>query len=117
MIKGKIEKGSVQVSIHGNAPVLAAEVCCLIRAMYKSMAEDSKVSADKFKEIIVGEANGDEMFSAELDDDDDEKLSVNDVDDDDDDDDDEKPDVPDFDKLKQLLEGLEKLKGMLDDED
>lgn len=114
MIKGKIEKGNVQVSIQGNAPVLVAEVCCLIRAMYKSIAEDSKASAEKFKEIIVGEANDDEMFSAELDDD--EKLSVNDADDDDDDND-EKPDVSDFDKLKQLLEGLEKLKGMLDDED
>lgn len=111
MIKGKIEKGCVQVSIQGTAPVLAAEVCSLIRAMYKSMAEDSKASAEKFKEIIVGEANGDEMFSAELDDD--EKLSVNDADDDDD----EKPDVPDLDKLKRILEGLEKLKGMLDDED
>lgn len=113
MIKGKIEKGSVQVSIQGNAPVLAAEVCCLIRAMYKSMAEDSKASAEKFREIIVDEANGDEMFPAELDDD--EKLSVNG--DDDDDDDDEKPDDSDFEKLKKLLEGLEKLKGMLEDED
>jgi len=109
MINGKIEKGNVQVSIQGSVPVLAAEVCCLIRAMYKSMADESKTSAEKFKEIIVGEVNGDTMFSDELDDD--EKLSVDEADDD------EKPDVPDLDKLKQLLEGLEKLKGMLEDED
>ena len=108
MINGKIKKGCVQVSIQGNAITLAAEVCCLIRSMYKSIDDDCKTSAEKFKEIIVGEVNGDTLFSDELEDD--EKLSV-------DDDDDEKPDVPDLDKLKQLLEGLEKLKGMLEDED
>lgn len=111
MINGKIDKGCVQVSIQGTAPVLAAEVCCLIRSMYKSMGDDCKTSAEKFKEIIVGEVNGDTLFSDELDDD--EKLSLDDVDDDDD----EKPDVPDLDKLKRILEGLEKLKGMLEDED
>ncbi|MBQ8964118.1 MAG: hypothetical protein IJ089_10045 [Clostridia bacterium] len=113
MIKGKVEKGSVQVSIQGNAPVLAAEMCCLIRAMCKSMAEDSKMSAETFKEIVIDEVNDDTMFSDELADD--EKLSTDDTDDDDDND--EKPDVPDLDKLKRILEGLEKLKGMLDDED
>lgn len=109
MINGKIEKGRVEVSIEGTAPVLVAEVCCLIRSMYKSMAEDSKVSAEKFREIIHGEVNGDGMFKYELDED--EKLITNEYDNDD------KPEIFDFEKLKQLLEGLGKLKGMLEDED
>ena len=110
MINGKINKGNVQVSVNGNAPTLAAEVCCLIRAMYKSIADESNVSAEKFKEIIVDEINGDRMFSDKLDDN--EKLFI-----DDGNDDNEKPDVPDLDKLKQVLERLRKLKGMLEDED
>ena len=77
MINGKIDKGSVQVSIQGTASVLAAEVCCLIRSMYKSIGDDCKMSAEKFKEIIVGKVNGDTMFSDELNDD--ERLSVDDA--------------------------------------
>lgn len=101
MIKCKVNKGSVEASINGDVATLAAEVCCLIRSMYKSIAEDNKECAERFQEIIAREVNGDRIFT-ENDDDIAEHLERK---------------IPDFDKLKELLEGLEKLKGMLEDED
>ena len=97
MIKGTIDKGTVRVSIHGDVDTLAAEVCCLIRSMFRSIGEEDKKSADRFKEIIVGEANGDEMFNPNFDD----SVLL-------------KGDSDSNDKLLELLKGL---KGLLEDED
>ena len=97
MIKGTIDKGSVQVSVRGSVPVLAAEVCCLTRAIWKSILEDDDKRAEAFKKCIINGINDSDTF----DDDECDNLGNDDM----------------LDQLKKLLKGLEKLEGMSKDED
>lgn len=110
MITCKVNRGAVSASIQGTATSLAAEACVLIRSIYKSIREEDEKSAKKFKEIIINEMTKDDghVFSDVLDDD---ELEIDDNPDDEDDGDESR------DALKKLLEGLERLKGMLDNED
>ena len=83
--------------------------------MYKSIKESDEKCGDKFKQIIIDEANGKVMFSDKDDGHFEWKVDANTVSKEEGEK--EKAEIPDFENLKKILEEFEMLKGMLSDED
>ena len=128
MINCRVNKGEVNASIQGNVITLGAEVCVLIRSLYNSIREYDKKSAEKFREIITDEVNGDVIFNGKKFDreqfqsfeskhDDDGDDEAEEADDDGDADDEKNEMIETLGKLKELAEALKQLKDMVEDED
>lgn len=54
MLKAKCDRGETEITMKGTLPELCADALTIIHAVHSDMAEDDMLSAEVFKQMIIG---------------------------------------------------------------